>query len=90
MKPEDLQQAVELYDRFTHEDMDRRDFFGRMTVLAGSAAAASGLIASIAASPAAAEAGAAAAGREGGSDDENRRSAKENDSRKHRLSLACK
>lgn len=49
-----LQQAIELYDRFTHEGLDRRDFFGRMTLLAGSAAAATGLIASIGASPAAA------------------------------------
>jgi carboxymethylenebutenolidase len=49
-----LQQAIELYDRFTHEGMDRRDFFGRMTVIAGCAAAATSLIAAIAASPAAA------------------------------------
>jgi carboxymethylenebutenolidase len=49
-----LQQAIELYDRFTHEGMDRRDFFARMTLIAGGAAAATGLIASIAASPAAA------------------------------------
>jgi carboxymethylenebutenolidase len=48
------QQAILLYDRFTHEGMDRRDFFARMTVLAGSAAAATSLIAAIAASPAAA------------------------------------
>ena len=48
------QQAIDLYDRFTHEGMDRRDFFTRMTAIAGSAAAASTLIASIAASPAAA------------------------------------
>ena len=54
MKPETLQQAIDLYDRFTHEGMDRRDFFARMTLLAGSAAAASSLIAPIAASPAAA------------------------------------
>ena len=54
MKPEVLQQAIELYDRFTHDGMDRRDFFARMTLLAGSAAAASSLIATIAASPAAA------------------------------------
>ena len=54
MKPEMLQEAVELYDQFTHEGMDRRDFFARMTQIAGSAAAASSLIASIAASPAAA------------------------------------
>ncbi|HEU4498588.1 MAG TPA: dienelactone hydrolase family protein, partial [Sphingomicrobium sp.] len=49
-----LQQAIQLYDRFTHEGMDRRDFFARMTLIAGSAAAASSLIASIAATPAAA------------------------------------
>ena len=49
-----LQQAIELYDRFTHDGMDRRDFFARMTLIAGSAAAATGLIASIAASPVAA------------------------------------
>jgi carboxymethylenebutenolidase len=49
-----MQQAIELYDRFTHEGMDRRDFFARMTLIAGSAAAATGLISSIAASPAAA------------------------------------
>jgi carboxymethylenebutenolidase len=49
-----LQQAIELYDRFTHEGMDRRDFFARMTLIAGSAAAATSLIATIAASPAAA------------------------------------
>jgi carboxymethylenebutenolidase len=49
-----LQQAIELYDRFTHDGMDRRDFFGRMTLIAGSAAAAASLIASIAASPASA------------------------------------
>ena len=54
MNSEKLQQAIELYDRFTHEGMDRRDFFGRMTVIAGSAAAATSLIAAIAASPAAA------------------------------------
>jgi carboxymethylenebutenolidase len=49
-----VQQAIELYDRFTHEGMDRRDFFARMTLIAGGAAAATSLIASIAASPAAA------------------------------------
>lgn len=54
MNPEKLQQAILLYDRFTHEGMDRRDFFARMTLIAGSAAAATSLIASIAASPAAA------------------------------------
>ena len=54
MDSDKLQQAIELYDRFTHEGMDRRDFFGRMTVIAGGAAAATSLIATIAASPAAA------------------------------------
>ena len=54
MDADRLQQAIDLYDRFTHEGMDRRDFFGRMTLIAGSAAAASSLIAAIAASPAAA------------------------------------
>lgn len=54
MNPDKLQQAIALYDRFTHEGMDRRDFFGRMTLIAGSAAAATSLIAAIAASPAAA------------------------------------
>ena len=47
-----LQRAIELYDRFTHEGMDRRDFFARMTLIAGGAAAATSLIAAIAASPA--------------------------------------
>ena len=54
MNSDRLNQAIELYDRFTHEGMDRRDFFARMTVIAGSAAAATSLIAAIAASPAAA------------------------------------
>jgi carboxymethylenebutenolidase len=48
------QQAIDLYDRFTHEGMERRDFMARMVALAGSAAAAEALIGSIAASPAAA------------------------------------
>ncbi|MEO5772721.1 MAG: dienelactone hydrolase family protein [Sphingomicrobium sp.] len=48
------QQAIALYDRFTHEGMDRRLFMRRMTALAGSAVAAEALIGSIAASPAAA------------------------------------
>jgi len=47
-------QAIELYDRFTHEKMERRDFFAEMTRIAGGAAAANLLIGSIAASPAAA------------------------------------
>ena len=48
------QQAIDLYDRFTHDGMDRRLFMGRMVALAGSVAAAEALIATIAASPAAA------------------------------------
>jgi carboxymethylenebutenolidase len=48
------QRAIDLYDRFTHEGMDRREFHRRMVALAGSAVAAEGLIAAIAASPAAA------------------------------------
>ena len=48
------QQAVDLHDRFTHDGMERRDFFAAMTRIAGGAAAANLLIGSIAASPAAA------------------------------------
>ena len=54
MDDELRQQAIELYDRFTHEGMDRRDFFAAMTRIAGGAAAANVLIGSIAAAPAAA------------------------------------
>ncbi len=53
--PEDIrQQALALYDRFTHEGMDRRVFMGRMVALAGSVAAAEALIGAISTSPAAA------------------------------------
>ena len=48
------QAAIDLYDRFTHEGLDRRVFMSRMVALAGSAAAAEALIGAIAASPAAA------------------------------------
>lgn len=48
------QQAILLYDRFTHEGMERRAFMAEMVKLAGSVAAAELLIAGIAASPAAA------------------------------------
>jgi carboxymethylenebutenolidase len=48
------QAAIELYDRFTHEGLDRRVFMSRMVALAGSAAAAEALIGAIAASPASA------------------------------------
>lgn len=41
-------EAIELYDRFTHEGMDRRDFMARLTRIAGSAAAASALLADVA------------------------------------------
>ena len=47
-------QAIALYDRFTHEGMDRRLFMGRMVALVGSLAAAEALIGAISASPAAA------------------------------------
>jgi carboxymethylenebutenolidase len=52
--PTTRQQAILLYDRFTHEGMERRGFMTAMARLAGSAAAAELLIAGIAASPAAA------------------------------------
>src|SRR5205085_5019302 len=46
---QDVQRAaIELYDRFTHEGMDRRDFMAKLTRLAGSAAAASALLADVA------------------------------------------
>jgi carboxymethylenebutenolidase len=46
--------AIALYDRFTHEGLDRRTFMAELTRLAGGSAAASVLLASIAADPAAA------------------------------------
>ena len=46
--------AIALYDRFTHEGLDRRAFMAEMTKLAGSAAAANALLLGIAADPAAA------------------------------------
>ena len=52
MDPTTRQQAIYLYDRFTHEGTDRRSFMADMVRLAGSVAAAELLIASIAASPA--------------------------------------
>lgn len=54
MDQDQRQQAIELYDRYTHEGMNRRLFMARMTAIAGSAAAASALIATIGADPAAA------------------------------------
>lgn len=52
--PELRQTAIRLYDRFTHDGMERREFMSRMTALAGGAATATALVGSIAASPAAA------------------------------------
>jgi len=52
--PTTRQCAIDLYDRFTHEGMERRAFMAEMVKLAGSIAAAELLIAGIAASPAAA------------------------------------
>ena len=40
--------AIALYDRFTHEGMDRRVFMAELTRIAGGAAAASALLGSIA------------------------------------------
>jgi carboxymethylenebutenolidase len=54
MDPTTRQSAINLYDRFTHEGMERRAFMAEMVKLAGSVAAADLLIAGIAASPAAA------------------------------------
>lgn len=54
MDEQTRQKAIDLYDRFTHEGMERRAFIGEMAKVAGSAAAAELLIAGIAASPAAA------------------------------------
>jgi carboxymethylenebutenolidase len=48
------QQAIDLYDRFTHDGMERRAFMAEMARIAGSLAAAELLVAGIAASPAAA------------------------------------
>jgi carboxymethylenebutenolidase len=54
MDPTTRQQAILLYDRFTHEGMERRAFMAEMAKLAGSVAAAELLVAGIVASPAAA------------------------------------
>ena len=50
------QRAILLYDRFTHDGMERRAFIAEMAKLTGSVAAAELLITGIAASPAAAAA----------------------------------
>lgn len=49
MTDEDRRAAIALYDRFTHEGMDRRDFMAALTRIAGGAAAATTLLASVAA-----------------------------------------
>ena len=54
MDQDTRQRAILLYDRFTHEGMERRAFMTEMAKIAGSVAAAELLIAGIAASPAAA------------------------------------
>ena len=54
MSDELKRRAIGLYDRFTHEGMERRAFMADMVKLAGSLAAAELLIAGIASSPAAA------------------------------------
>jgi carboxymethylenebutenolidase len=46
--------AIALYDRYTHEGMDRRAFMAELTRIAGSTAAANALLIGIAADPAAA------------------------------------
>ncbi len=46
--------AVALYDRYTHDGLDRRAFMAELTRIAGGTAAASALLAGIAADPAAA------------------------------------
>src|SRR5437588_3132395 len=38
------QRIINLYDRFTHGDINRRDFLDRLATLAGSAAAAAALL----------------------------------------------
>ncbi len=48
------QAAIKLYDRFTHEGMDRRTFMAELSRIAGGTAAANALLLGIAASPAAA------------------------------------
>ena len=49
MSEDRLRDAIALYDRFTHEGMDRRVFMAELTRIAGGAAAAGVLLSSIAA-----------------------------------------
>ena len=41
------QQIINLFDRFTHGAMNRRDFFEKLAVLAGGMAAATSLLAAL-------------------------------------------
>lgn len=50
MSEDRLREAIALYDRFTHEGMDRRIFMAELAKIAGGAAAASLLLSGIAAS----------------------------------------
>ncbi len=54
MEQQRRREAIDLYDRFTHDGMERREFMARMVAIAGSVAAAETLIGAIGASPAAA------------------------------------
>jgi len=49
MDDQDRRAAIALYDRFTHEGMDRRAFMAELTRIAGGAAAATALLGSVAA-----------------------------------------
>jgi len=51
MDPQLRQAAIALYDRFTHEGLDRRIFMSRMVALAGSLAAAEALIGAVEGEP---------------------------------------
>lgn len=53
-RPRITQDMIDLYDRFTHEGLDRRDLMTGLARLAGSSAAASAILPLIAASPVAA------------------------------------
>lgn len=54
MSPEARRAAIALYDRFTHEGMDRRLFMAKLTRIAGGAAAAATMLSGIACHAAAA------------------------------------
>jgi carboxymethylenebutenolidase len=54
MTQDPIRRAIALYDRFTHDGIDRRRFMSELTAIAGGAAAASALLSLIAADPAAA------------------------------------